>query len=123
LAWSSGSCGRRLGSARGIADADAKFVEGSKDVCVTAQEAGDEDSQQKDHERHDHDQSNHGISSSTCGPSINRERACTSGYDGTCQSAAARARAGRYCPMVWPSRLRDGAERKLHLLLALLKEI
>jgi hypothetical protein len=42
-----------------IADADAEFVEGSKDVGVAAQEAGHEDAEQQDYERHDYDQSNH----------------------------------------------------------------
>jgi hypothetical protein len=45
-------------------------MEGSKDVCVAAQEAGDKDAQQQDDERHDYDQSNHCDSSSSSGPSI-----------------------------------------------------
>jgi hypothetical protein len=51
----SASGSRRLGCADRIADADAKFVEGSKDVCMAAQEARDEDAEQQDYERHDHD--------------------------------------------------------------------
>jgi hypothetical protein len=59
-----------LGCARGIADAHAEFMEGSKDVRMAAQQAGHEHAEQQDNERHDHDQSNHCDSSSGFRPSI-----------------------------------------------------